>query len=89
MYVNYSSNPDLCSPLMVTICGTFFSAAEAKKVESLIADVVYFALDFLFHSVCPANAGYGIQAYTDGDDCLTITAGVACEKLPPPFPLCK
>ncbi|GIL76540.1 hypothetical protein Vretifemale_6203, partial [Volvox reticuliferus] len=84
----FSLDPSRCGDLEVSVCGTFFSAADAQGFQTSAEQLMPILLaSAAGGSVCrPELEGYTVTVTTEVDSCLPLSGSVSCNLPITPFP---
>ncbi|EFJ39590.1 extracellular matrix glycoprotein pherophorin-V39 [Volvox carteri f. nagariensis] len=91
MVVNFTVDPTRCQPTKVSVCGSFVSQEEARKLEPWAALQSPFWLDSLVGQCNAVNSGLSFLLRSETDNCLkVITEKTDCkDTVNVTFPPCK
>ncbi|EFJ49007.1 extracellular matrix glycoprotein pherophorin-V42 [Volvox carteri f. nagariensis] len=86
MIANFTADPIRCEGQGISVCGTFFSASDAKKLEPWVRLQAPSWLGSLVGDCSPIFAGLSFRITTDSNKCLTVNAGLSCSEDEVAFP---
>ncbi len=86
----FTPNETLCSPLEVSVCGTFLSFFDAQRFQSTAESLLpYWLAISAGGSVCrPELEDYTVTVTTQDSECLPLASSASCYLPFEPFPNC-